>query len=94
MSQIDSEGHHYQVLTEVTDHKKVYSDIAKVDGFTESSSGDLHQKRTICGWKLFMEWKYGSVDWIIIKDLKQSNPVDMSEYAVVNEISDEPAFNW
>ena len=23
MSQIDSEGHHYQVLTEVTDHKRI-----------------------------------------------------------------------
>ena len=54
MSQIDFEGHHYQVLTEVTDHKKDYSAIAKVDGFTKSSSGNLHQKRTTCGWKLFM----------------------------------------
>ena len=28
------------------------------------------------------------------KNLKQSNPVEMDEYAVANEISDEPAFNW
>ena len=78
MSQIDSEGHHYQVLTEVTDHKKDYIDIPKVDGFTKSSSGDLHQKRTICGWKLFMEWKYGSVDWVPLKYLKLSNPVELA----------------
>ena len=31
MSQVDSEGHHYQVLTEVTDHKKDDSTISKVD---------------------------------------------------------------
>ena len=41
-----------------------------------------------------MEWKDGSVDWVPLKDLKQSNPVDMAEYAVANEISDEHAFNW
>ena len=33
MSQVDSERHHYQVLTEVTDHKNDDSAIAKVDGF-------------------------------------------------------------
>ena len=33
LSQVDYEVHHYQVLTEVTDHKKDDSAIAKVDGF-------------------------------------------------------------
>ena len=41
-----------------------------------------------------MEWKDGSVDWVPLKDLKQSNPVELAEYDVANEISDEPAFNW
>ena len=94
LSQVDSEGHHYQVLTKVTDRNKYVSDIAKVDGFIKSSSGNLHRNRTTCGFKLLVEWKYGSVDWVIIKDLKQSNPVDLAEYSVANEISCEPAFNW
>ena len=33
MSQVDYEGHHYQVLTELTYHKKDDSAIAKVDSF-------------------------------------------------------------
>ena len=41
-----------------------------------------------------VEWKDGSVDWVPLKELKKSNPVDLAEYTVVNEISDEPAFNW
>ena len=41
-----------------------------------------------------MEWKDGSVDWVPLKDLKQSNPVGLDEYAVENEISDETDFNW
>ena len=77
MSQVVSEGHHYQILTEVTDHKKDDSAISKVDGFIKSSSGNLHQKRTTHGWKLLVEWKDGSVDWVPLNDLKQSNPVDM-----------------
>ena len=62
MSQVDSEGHHYQVLTELTDHKKNYSAIAKLDCFVKSSSGNLHQKSTTRGWKLLVQWKDGSVD--------------------------------
>ena len=46
------------------------------------------------GWKLSVEWKDGSVDWVPLKYPKNSNPVDLAEYAVENEISDEPAFNW
>ena len=41
-----------------------------------------------------MEWKYGSDYWVPLKDLKQSNPVDLDEYDVENYIKYEPAFNW
>ena len=42
LSQADSEIHHYQVLIEVTYHKKDDIAISKVDGFINSSSGKLH----------------------------------------------------
>ena len=64
MSQVDSEVHHYQVLTEVTDHKKDDSAISKVEGFIKSSIGNLHRKMTFRGWKLLVEWKDGSVDCV------------------------------
>ena len=70
LSQVDPEGHHYQVLTEVTDHKKGDSDISKVGGFINSISGNLHRKRMTRGWKPLVEWKDGSVNWVPLKDLK------------------------
>ena len=54
LSQVDSEGHYYQVMTAVTDNKKDDSAITKVDGFIKSSSGNLHRKMTTCGWKLLV----------------------------------------
>ena len=93
MSQVEFEGHHYQVLTEVTDHKNDDSAIAKVDGLIKSSSGNLYQKRMTRGWKLLVEWKDGSVDWVPLKYLKQSNPVDLAEYSMTHKISDKPAFS-
>ena len=70
LSQVDSEGHHYQVLTEVTYHKRGDSAITKVDGFVKYSNGILHRNRTTCGWKILLELKVGSVDWVPLKDLK------------------------
>ena len=93
LSQVDYEGHHYQVLTAVTNNKKDNSAIAKVDGFIKSNSGNLHRKRMILRWKILVEWKDSSVDWVPLKVPKQSKQVDLAEYAMANEISDEPAFN-
>ena len=39
LSQVDSEGNHYQVLTEVTDQERDDISIAKVDGFIKSIVG-------------------------------------------------------
>lgn len=39
-------------------------------------------------------WKDGSSDWIDLKDMKDSYPVPLAEYAIANRIQDEPAFNW
>ena len=79
MSQVDSEGHQYQVMTEMTDHKKDDSAISKVKCFIKSSHEKVHWKRTTRGCKILVEWKYGSVDWVPLKDIKQSNRVDLAE---------------
>ena len=62
VSQVDSEVHQYQVLTEVNNNKKDDSAKAKVDGFIKSISGNLHRKSTTRGWKILVEWKDVSVD--------------------------------
>ena len=41
-----------------------------------------------------MERKDVSVDWVHIKYLNQSKPVDLAEYVMANEISDKPDLNW
>ena len=84
LSRVDSEVNHYQVLTELNDHKKGCSAIAKVYGLIHYSNCNLHRKRKHFGWKLLVEWKDGSVDWVPLKDLKPSNPSELDKYAVEN----------
>ena len=53
---------------------------------------NLHPKNKTRGWKLEVKRKYGSLIWITLKDLKTSKPVELAEYAVANNIEDEPDF--
>ena len=41
-----------------------------------------------------IEWKDGSTTWEPLKDLKESIPIEVSEYAVANKVDHEPAFAW
>jgi hypothetical protein len=33
-------------------------------------------------------------DWLPLKDLKESYPVQVAEYAVANKFAKQPAFAW
>jgi hypothetical protein len=57
-------------------------------------NGQQRNKKTTAGWKLQVEFSDGSTDWIPLKDLKNSNPIQLAEYAILNKIDDEPAFKW
>ena len=46
------------------------------------------------GWKLKCELSDGTCQWFDLKDLKQSNPVDVARYARKVGIDQEPAFKW
>jgi hypothetical protein len=64
--------------------------MAKGNEWIETTSG-RRRKITTRGWSFHVEWKDGSSDWIALKDLKASFPVELAEYAVTNKIDDQPA---
>ena len=95
LSRVDTEGRHYQVLKEISDHKRNWNAISASEGFhTRKGSTQKVPKKTTRGWDLLVEWMDGSVDWVKLSALKESYPVQLAEYAVANGIDHEPAFNW
>ena len=94
-SQVDSEGRSFAILNEISGHRKVPGVAVEQDAaYIMSSNGNKVPKRTTKGWMLQVEWKGGEHEWIPLKDLKASNPIEVAEYAVANQIEDEPAFCW
>jgi hypothetical protein len=93
-SQCDSEGQSMKVLDEIVDHRSDNSAITIADGYTTGRAGNRIPKITTRGWQLLCQWRDGSSDWIPLVELKDSNPVELAEYAVANKIQEEPAFKW
>ena len=49
--------------------------------------------KTTAGWQICCQSKDSSTSWEKLSELKESNPVQTPEFAVVQEIDHEPAFN-
>ena len=94
LSNINSDGHHFSLMNEIIDHKKDNSALTISQGYITSKNGNKTPKRTTRGWKFLVEWKDGSLDWIPLKDLKESFPIQVAEYALANELEEQPAFKW
>ena len=64
--------------------------VPKTDMYVVTCRGQKRPKTT-CGWKLLVRWKDGSESWIHFKDLKESHPVELAEYAKARGIADNHA---
>ena len=94
LSQVDEEGQRQLMLDKIVDHRTTKEAIPKSEGTYETTYGTTRKKRTTRGWEICVRWKDGSHEWISLKDIKQSYPVEVAEYAAMKGIQDEPAFAW
>ena len=59
-----------------------------------SHNGKECMRRSNVGWHLCVQWFDGSTSWQTLKDLKESYPLKVAEYAVTQDIENKPSFNW
>jgi hypothetical protein len=93
-SQVDDEGKQYLLMDTIIDHERSDGALKLEDLYLDNQKGNLSMRKTTKGWKLLVQWKDGTTTWISLKDLKESNPLQVAEYAVSNNIASEPAFVW
>jgi Reverse transcriptase (RNA-dependent DNA polymerase) len=93
-AQVDEEGNRHALFDEIIDHRTNGKEIKQQDAFVTMSNGTKKRRETTLGWEILVQWKDGSSTWIALKDMKESYPVQLAEYAIVARISEEPAFAW
>ena len=92
LSQVDEEGHRQLMIDEIIDHRCTPDAIPQEDAFYLTRNGLKRRKATTRGWEICIQWKDGSSNWVALKDVKDSNPIELAEYAIANKIQGESAF--
>ena len=93
-SRVDEDGYGRTLLDEIIDHKSDDSAVDKAGGFARGPNGSRVPRQTTRGWKLLVRLKDHTVEWFKLKDLKESNPLEVAQCAVDNQLQEEPAFKW
>mmetsp|Transcript_6493 Transcript_6493/g.15335 ORF Transcript_6493/g.15335 Transcript_6493/m.15335 type:complete len:195 (+) Transcript_6493:729-1313(+) len=91
LAQVDEHGHRHRLMEELVDHRSNEKAVKEEDGFYTLENG---MKRTTAGWDFYVTWKDGSSNWIPLKDMKESFPIEVADYAISKGIQKEPAFAW
>ena len=92
-SQCDAEGNQYLLLDAIVDFRKDGHAVDRADGFI-IEKGRKTQRKTTKGWHLCVKWRDGTTLWERLTSLKESNPVDVAEFAIARGTDVEPAFAW
>ena len=94
LAQVDEEGNRQMFIDEIIDHRATKDAITKDKATYITKTGRTRKVRTTRGWELYVQWKDGSGDWVSLKDLKDSYPIELAQYAVDNNLQTEAAFAW
>jgi hypothetical protein len=89
LRQVDPFGRYTHVMDGIIGHKKNDHALEGDDAFVVTRRGQRKLRQTTRGWDFQVQWRDGTTQWLPLKDLKESNPVDVAEYAVARGIADE-----
>jgi hypothetical protein len=93
-SQCDPDGNQYVLLDEIVNHRCLPMAIRFADQKVVRANGRTYLKGLTIGWQICCQWKDGSLSRETLSDLKESHPIETSEYAKIIGVDHEPAFNW
>ena len=90
----DADGYSSSLLNTIVEHKSSGEAIKMKDKYFQTRSGTKRMRQTTVGWSFLVQWGDGSRQWVDLKVLKESNPVQVGEYVIARGLQDEPAFAW
>ena len=93
-AQVDDEGHRHVLFEAITDIRADGTEVKEEDAYVIASNGVKRRKETTKGWEVLIQWKDGSTTWNALKDVKDSYPVQLAEYAIGKGLENLPAFAW
>ncbi len=78
----------------IVDFRKLDDAVCWPDAYLQTKRGAKCLHMTTRGWQFLVRWKSNATEWIPLKDMKESYPVQTAEFATSRGIHTEPAFTW
>ena len=93
-AQTDEYGNMGKILRGISNHRVSPDAVKKEHGWVTINNGPRKRRVTTKGWDILVDWVDGTQSWIPMSKIKQSNPLELAEYAISRDIHEEPAFAW
>ena len=77
----------------IIDYKKDATAVSMNNRY-QIVKGRKYLRKTTKGWHMCVNWRDGTSTWERLADLKQSNSVEVAEFAIAMDITHQPAFAW
>ena len=68
--------------------------VLQSKGIITSDNGQVCDVITTKGWDAQVKWTNQSISWMPLNVVKESNPLELAEFAYVLGYESEPAFKW
>ena len=94
MSQVDDDSWDTGLLKEIVSFGRDSSIAISKSHGSVTVNGLIKPIITTKRWDVQVLWIDGSTYWIQLKLIKESNPIEVAEYAIANGYQTEPAFKW
>ena len=94
LSQVDPDGHQLLTFDSIINHRTDDSAVKLGDEFIISSNGTQRRRHTTSGWDIQIKWRDGRTTWNKLKDVKDSYPCQLADYAIEHQLDGLPAFQW
>jgi hypothetical protein len=93
---VNADGESEAIFSGIIGHRSTDNAVSKSDRFI-TVGGKKFPRKTTAGWQfnvVFTVESIRSTQWIPLKELKESHPVQVAEYVTAKGIAKEPAFSW
>lgn len=95
MEQVDEYGWDSSMMKKIIGSRSDPNDAIQIgdEAFT-LLNGMKRPVITTKGWDIQVRWDDHSTSWLPLSTIKESNPIQLAEFAVANDLAQEPAFRW
>mmetsp|Transcript_10686 Transcript_10686/g.15073 ORF Transcript_10686/g.15073 Transcript_10686/m.15073 type:complete len:195 (+) Transcript_10686:622-1206(+) len=93
-SECDSGGRRHQLMDEKISHEKGQDALEPEEAYKSINGRNKKFKKTTKGWRTLILKKDGQQSWVPMKDIKDTYPLALAEYAEKVGIHEEAAFWW